>query len=74
MIILQTTNNKWFCTNSVKVARDKAGHVFLVTDWVQLRMEEKKRALIANEIIEEAKSRGDKDAELNGVIDFLLCK
>lgn len=74
MIILQTTNNKWFCTNSVKLARDIAGHVFLVTDWVQLRMEEKKRALIANEIIEEAKSRGDKDAELNGVIDFLLGK
>lgn len=141
MIILQTANNKWFCTNSVKVARDIAGHenenllnlweqpffesdffwkfregqnlevpipmrrwdqdlplsqclkgdvqwvattanakppvwyrLFLTTDWVQLRMEEQKRALIANEIIEEAKSRGDKDAELNGVIDFLLGK
>lgn len=45
---------------------------FLATDWIEHRIKEKERALAANEKVEKAKSLGDKNAEIDAIIDFLL--
>lgn len=45
---------------------------FLNTDWVQFRENERLRALHTLEKIENAKSSGDKNAETNAIIDFML--